>query len=257
MRDEINDFTFYFGAASGSARKVLRQMEEPDVMISYTTQNNQPWDCESLFIDSGGYSLMKHIGKHDHADDYLDYVERSGAEYFALQDYPCEPDILEKYDRSVQTHQYMSLEAGCHTLVRAQERGIDAKPVAVLQGWDLEDYYNCLRIYDRGGLMTDYVGIGSVCRRNAAADIREIIVAMRQCLPRQKLHAFGVKKDVLGYRDVRQALDSADSLAYDWSYTKDVPGPRWHQVTHNYLEFKRSLGGAFNTEQAPAGQTTL
>lgn len=241
-----NGFTFYFGGAGGSARKALQQMQEPDVMLSYATKNNTPWSCGSLFVDSGGYSVMMKDDEHDHPwpDEYLDYVESSGADYFALQDYPCEPDVLERYGNSAETHQHLSLEASAWLFVRAEEREIEAEPVCVLQGWDTQDYLDCIDLYREGGILTEYVGIGSVCRRNAEADIREVILAVADALPGHRLHAFGVKVDVLKYPDVVDVLTSADSLAYDWSYAKEIPGPRWHQVTHNYLEYKRKIADA-------------
>ena len=61
---KIGDFTFYFGASSGSSRKALQQLQEPHLMLNYATQNNQPWDVEELFTDSGGYSFMKGKGEY-------------------------------------------------------------------------------------------------------------------------------------------------------------------------------------------------
>lgn len=250
MRD---DFTFFFGAASGSARKALQRLEEPNVMLSYATENNQPWDCETLFIDSGGYSLMIQTGEHDPADDYLDYIESVEPEYFALQDFPCEPDVLEKYGRSVMDHREFSVEAQAQCLAWAEDRGIESEPVAVLQGWELDDYLHCIDRFEQEGVLTDYVGIGSVCRRHAEDDIKDIVQAIHARIPNRRLHAFGVKKSVLEIPGVVDALASADSLAYDWSYAKDIPGPRWHQVAHNYLEFKKSIVEAVEGEQVEPG----
>lgn len=97
-----DNFTFYYGAASGSARKALRRLDEKNVMINYATANNTRWDgIENLFVDSGGYSFMKGKGEYETSEAaYLDYVTKVSPEVFALRDYPCEPDILEKFDRS-------------------------------------------------------------------------------------------------------------------------------------------------------------
>lgn len=236
-----DDFTFYYGAASGSARKAMQQLEEPNIMLSYATENNEPWDCENLFIDSGGYSLMLDTGDHPPADEYLDYVESADPEYFALQDFPCEPEVLEEYGRSVMNHREFSLEYSAQVLTYARERGLDSEPVAVLQGWDPEDYRKCIDRYEQEGLLTDTVGIGSVCRRHADADIRDVVLTVREAIPDRRIHAFGVKRDVLSHPDVLDALDSADSLAYDWSYEREVSGPWWHQVAYNYLRFESQL----------------
>jgi hypothetical protein len=255
------DFTFFFGAASGSARKALQQLNEPNVMLSYATENNNPWECEQLFLDSGGYSLMLDTGEHPPADEYIDYVENADPAYFALQDFPCEPDVLDTYGQSVFNHREFSVEYSTHCLALANDRAIDAEPVAVLQGWEPDDYLRCIERYEQEGLLTDAVGIGSVCRRNADTDIREIVLTICDVLPERHLHAFGVKRDVLSYPAVLRALDSADSLAYDWSYQREITGPWWHQVAFNYLRFKQRLyevvEEASPAERRDEGQTSL
>lgn len=251
MRD---DFTFYYGAANGSAQKALRELGEPNVMISYQTRNNRPWEgIESLFIDSGGYSLMLAEGEHDWPDEYLDYLERVDADLFAIQDYPCEPEILKKYDRTVQYQQELTVEAACHVLTWAEDRGIDAEPLTVVQGWEPREYAHHVDRLREEGALTEYVGIGSVCRRGATEEIREIIRTVdRATPPGTKLHAFGVKADLLQYEDVRQALASADSTAYDFRMGKTVL-PRWQEVAREYLNYKRSLTQVLEGEQVEAG----
>lgn len=251
------DFRFYFGAASGSTRKVVRQLQEPDVMLSYATQNNAPIDCEHLFIDSGGYSLMIQEGQHEPPPEYLDYIERVDPPRYALQDYPCEPEIMDQYDRSVRDHIELTTEYHAEGLARARDRGISGDPVAVLQGWELEDYLTCIERFEDAGVLTDKLGIGSVCRRHAADDIADIILAVREQLPNRDLHAFGVKTDVLKNRKVRNALDSADSQAYNYAYDKTVPGPTWHQIAKEYLDFKERIGDAITQDEAENGQTQL
>lgn len=246
-----DDFTFYFGAASGSSRKALQQLGEPNVMLSYATENNTPWECEQLFIDSGGYSLMLDTGEHPPAAAYIDYVENAAPEFFALQDFPCEPAVLDKYGRSVFKHREFSVEYSASVLAEAQDRSLDAEPVAVLQGWESDDYLRCIDRYEEEGVLTDYVGIGSVCRRHAEADIQDVVLTIRDALPKRRLHAFGVKQNVLSRPDVLRALDSADSLAYDWSYQREVAGPWWHQVALNYLRFKKRL---YEAVEQPSGE---
>jgi len=236
------DFTFFFGAASGSARKVLQQLEEPHVMLSYQTENNQPWNTEELFVDSGGYSLMLDTGTHPPADEYLDYVAQADADYYALQDFPNEPEILEEYGRSILQHREFTREYSASVLAAHHDRGLDATPVSVLQGWETDDYLQAIDRYDDAGVLTEYVGLGSVCRRNAEADIKDVVRTVDNALSgKHRIHAFGVKSNILDDQEMVDRLASADSLAYDWSYTKDVPGPRWHQVAYNYLQFKRRL----------------
>lgn len=254
---EIKDFRFYFGAASGSSRKALKKMDEPDVMISHHTSNNKPWPCESLFIDSGGFSLMQKKGEHPPTKEYLKYVKQNVPELWAYQDYPCEPQILEEYDRTVSDHIDYTVNKAYENSELAREMEIDSTPVVPIQGWEPNDYLECLdRLKDWGLVETDtYVAIGSVCGRNARDEIATIVEAISEELhPNNKLHAFGVKQDVLKYDKIVGMLDSADSLSYDWDYSMDFPGPRWQQVCYNYMEMKkRIVEGMGISELEPQG----
>jgi len=250
----------FWGTGSGSASKTLRHMEENDVLISYTT-TQEPWSgIDNLFIDSGGYSLMLETGEHGSVSDYFEYVEDVGAEVVALQDYPCEPEILSEYDRTVKEHQERTLERAAENLAYIQDHNVSAKPMTVLQGWELGDYVECIDRYREAGVLTDYIGIGSVCRRNAESKIRKIVTTVAENLPNKKLHAFGVKQSILNFSDVRDALNSVDSSAWYQRMYQGKPDaePAWHTTTKMYLEYKRKLYQQFNIDVVSRdGQETM
>ena len=245
----MNDLRFYYGAASGSSRKALRKMEEPNVLINYATQNNKPWEgIENLFIDSGGYSFILGKGEYTTSNrEYLEYIEEHSPQVFALRDYPCEPDVLEKHGRSVRDHQDMTIQKHKELMRLIPEYDIDSEPLCVVQGWELEDYLYHIDRLNEIGLLTDYVGIGSVCRRGQDEEIRRIILEVDRALPdRCRIHAFGVKANVLRFGDVVDVLDSADSLAYEYSvmYNDRVSGTRsksFRDSALSYLEFKKKI----------------
>lgn len=250
---KVDDVRMFWGTGSGSASKSLRHMNEDDVMISYTT-TQKPWsEIDNLFVDSGGYSLMLKTGEHGPVKDYFDYIKETGANITALQDYPCEPEILSEYDRTVRQHQELTLERAAENLAHIQDRGLDVEPVAVLQGWEVEDYIRCIDRYRDEGVMTDYVGIGSVCRRGAIEEITEIIKTIGEELPEKKLHAFGVKQSILKDAEVRRHLTSVDSSAWYQRMYKNKPQqePAWHTTTKLYLDYKRKLYEQCNTESQP------
>lgn len=251
-QNDGNEFTFFFGAASGSSRKALRKLEEPNVMLNYATKNNEPWqgiDC--LFIDSGGYSFMKGKGEYGTTDaEYLDFIEQHDPEQFALRDYPCEPDVLSEHGRNVREHQRMTTERHVSLLNKLEDRNIQGQPISVIQGWNLEDYLNHIDELRDCGALTDYVGIGSVCRRNQEAEIRQIVLSVADALPNDTdIHAFGVKGSVLQYPDVRQALASADSQSYEfrkqWAVLHDLgPGnTSWKDSAFHYLKQRQQIRG--------------
>lgn len=250
MMSDANGVTFYFGAASGSARKALRQMEEPNVMINYATQNNTPWGgIEQLFIDSGGYSFMKGKGEYETSDQtYCDFIERQEPELWAFRDYPCEPDILDAHDRTVSDHQQMTVDRHRSLLDKYESQSLPGTPISVLQGWGVDDYIQHIDAHSDAGTLLDHIGIGSVCRRDQDTELRQIITSVADNLPKRvkSLHAFGVKANVLRFADVRTALTSADSQSYDfrarWDrLTGDSAGAQWHDNVFHYLKQKRQI----------------
>jgi hypothetical protein len=85
--------------------------------------------------------------------------------------------------------------------------------VPVLQGWSPADYRRCVESFACAGVdlaAQSLVGVGSVCRRQATAEIEEIISTLAACGLR--LHGFGVK--TAGLRRYGQHLVSADSMAW-------------------------------------------
>lgn len=259
---DLGGVRMYFGTASGSARLALEKMEEPHIMLSVQSKAATPWEgIGDLFLDSGGYSLMLSEGEHDPVADYLDQVESYGADRFALPDYPCEPEILDSYGRSVRGHQRRTTVAAAHCTVRAEERGIDAEPLAALQGWETHDYLEHLDSLRDEGLLTDRIGIGSICRRNQTDEIREIIKAVRRALPsKHDLHAFGVKNEILSDPDTRDALASADTTAwYFRNYdARTEVDETWQEMVSQYLNYRRRLADLTGELHEPkAGQATL
>lgn len=231
----------YMGCASGTTRKVLRTLEEPRVMLSYTTRHNTPWPVDSLFVDSGGYSLMAGGGNHGPVADYAAYIERFAPDRWVVQDYPCEPDVLEDNNATVAEHQDLTTERTLDILDLRDERDLPGRCYAVVQGWDVSDYTDHLTDLRDHGVLSDAdgLGIGSVCRRHAAGDLREILlsVAAQVDLP---VHAFGVKQNVLQYPEVVRELDSVDTQSYN-SYPDRRHGDTFKNVAHAYLKQRAAL----------------
>lgn len=253
---------FFYGAASYHSRKALKQLEENNVMINYATQNNKPWEnIENLFIDSGGYSFMLGKGEYETTDrKYLEFIEKHQPEFFALRDYPCEPDVLEKNGRTVRDHLEATTKKHRNLLGLLPEFDIDGQPVSVVQGWKLEDYLEHLEMLKQQDLLTDYVAIGSVCRRNQNQQIRKIIKEVSNRIGDRKLHAFGVKRNVLRFPDVVDRLDSADSMAYEYSTRtrlrkQEERTRNWRDVALDYLKMRDQIQETLHSK--PDSQTTL
>lgn len=261
-RGSSREFTFYAGAASGSCRKALRQLLVEDVMINYATQNNQPWDgIERLFVDCGGYSFMasSDTGEYQTTDaEYLDYVEGVEPELWALRDYPCEPELLQQHGRTVADHQRMTTERHVDLLGAAEDRDTPGQAVSVLQGWEIDDYLAHLDTLQERGALTDYVGIGSVCRRGREQEIRRVLLAVRDALPsRCDLHAFGVKVSVLQLTGVLEALTSADSQAFEFEARYNNDPCDWRVVGLEYLKYRQRLEEILTDDTPGTTQTRI
>jgi queuine/archaeosine tRNA-ribosyltransferase len=219
-------------------------MEEPNVLISYATANNTPFDTiDNLFIDSGGYSLLKHRSDYQTSNqEYLDYVEKHGPELFTLRDYSCEPSLLRNRNKTVHEHQQLTTKNHRELLNSIERRGIESQPVTVIQGWKPHEYLDHLDNLQANGLLTEYVAIGSICRRHQTKEVNKIIHTVRRELPQKyKLHAFGVKTRVLKSPQTMDALDSADSTAYDYRTRVEAESSNWKNQVYHYLSMKQEI----------------
>lgn len=259
---QSDKFRFYCGAASGSGRKALKKMEEPDVMISYGTAKNNPWSgIERLFTDNGAYSLADENGEYEtSARHYLEYVQENKPHLYTLRDLIADPE-------SVQRAQERTVELHRECLELHDQLGIEAEPVCVLQGWEPVDYLEHLDMLKDNGLLTDYVGVGSLKRNNIgggtpratterAEQCRDILLAVREALPsKHRIHAYGATlgnprggaPGVLQYPDVQEAIASSDTQSYEYNPEKLFP-----EMWRNYVfEYSRVAHRLSNTVESP------
>ena len=217
---------FFFGCAEGSAKMAFEELPYKfNIMVNYATKYRAiPKNRDLLFIDSGGYSFFfKNMDYSDPHIKYLQYVLNKGADFFANRDYPCEPELIRKNNTTVRENQIRTInnQIQIMDLIDSYFPELRDKFVAVIQGWEIDEYLWMLDYMKDHGLLTDLIGIGSVCRRNQDRQIRKIITTIRDNLPKKyKLHAFGVKMGVLKYKDVWDSLYSCDSLAYRYFIRK-------------------------------------
>lgn len=168
-------------------------------------------------LDSGGFS---ELSQHGHwtitPEEYVDAVRRYGAEigsleWAAIQDWMCEPWIVEKTGLSVQEHQKRTIANYVQLLRLAPE--IPWLPV--LQGWGLGDYRRHLAAYRAEGFdlsALPRVGVGSVCRRQSS--IKGSLIVHDLADEGLRIHGFGFKLTGLDF--CWMDLASADSMA--WSF---------------------------------------
>ena len=215
---------FYLSPASGTQCRVCQCIGYPYILINYMTKNSTSYAkrarkfAKILLIDSGGFpSSFIYNGYNKSDREYLFFVKSVKADYFVLRDYPCESQILKKYNVTVRDQIHRTLEHHLKLLELYENTDISAEPISVIQGWEIQDYLYCIDIFREHGLILDYTAIGSTCRRHRIKQTQKVILAVKDSLPRKvKLHAFGVKLSVLNDKAVWEALYSADSSAWDF-----------------------------------------
>ena len=191
-------------------------------------RRSQPVAATNWALDSGGFTeIHKYGGWQLTADGYVAEVRRyasevGGMDWAAPQDWMCESSALAATGLTVAEHQTRTL---ANFLELRQALGNVVIPV--LQGWSTDDYQRHRDAYEAAGVDLEAehrVGVGSICRRNADADIGRVLVALQPL----RLHAFGVKGSALvRYQDY---TSSADSMA--WSATARMGNIKLPSCTH-------------------------
>jgi hypothetical protein len=168
-------------------------------------------------LDSGGFSEISMFGQWltpamQYSSEVRGWRDRiGGMAWAAIQDWMCEPFIVEKTGLTVAEHQRRTV----HSWRLLRQLAPDLPWCPVIQGWEIDDYLRCVDMYAADG--TDLatlpiVGLGSVCRRQDTGMAEELITELHR--RGIKVHGFGFK--VRGLRRVHHLLESADSLA--WSF---------------------------------------
>ena len=204
-------------------------------------ERKSDFEVRAWIMDSGAFSQIFNHGDHKLSpSEYAKQIKRwsrCGILIRAVaQDYMCEPFILEKTGRTVLEHQSMTLSR-YKALINANDSEVVILPV--LQGYDPEDYARHVRDY--GALLKEnaWVGVGSVCKRNAdPCAIYDVLDAILEVRPDLRLHGFGIKKTSLQDDRIRSRLFSADSMA--WSFNARMSGRNSSDI-NEALSFKKRI----------------
>jgi hypothetical protein len=180
-------------------------------------------------LDSGGFTELSRYGSWDHGPTARQYAARirryrdqiGHLAWAAPQDWMCEPAILAATGLTVTGHQQRTITS----VLALRDIGPDLPVIPVLQGWTIADYLRCAEAYQRAGIdlaAEPLVGLGSVCRRQAATSTELIIRAVHAC-GITRLHGFGVK--IGGLIRCGHLLASADSMAWSYAARRQPPLP--------------------------------
>ena len=178
-----------------------------------TIFTDKPW-----ILDSGAFTtIAKHGGYPETSAVYAAHIRMWASPNLVgavAEDYMCEPVMLTKTGLTIADHQRLTIER-YDELLTHDLAGVTIMPV--LQGYAPEDYADHVRQYGDRLAYGAYVGIGSICKRNGKPEaVLAVLEAIKRARPDLRLHGFGLKITSLRVKAIRDALYSADSMA--WSY---------------------------------------
>lgn len=174
-------------------------------------------------------------------------------DWAAPQDHMCESWVLARSELANTVPQAQAWTVDNYMRLRDLDPTLPFVPV--LQGQTIDDYRRHADAYQRAGidLTTEpVVGVGSVCRRQATAEIAALIATL--AADGLALHGFGVKAD--GLRRYGWCLRSADSLAWSDGGRRIRPCPQrpvgsCANCLHHALEWRRKVVAADNATPQP------
>jgi hypothetical protein len=188
------------------------------VSVNVLRKRKSGFPVQNWIMDSGAFTtIAKHGCYPEPVSVYAEQIRRwkgNGNLVAAVsQDYMCEDHMLAKTGMNVRQHQALTIER--YDQLIAEDTGVYIMPV--LQGYTPFSYVDHVRMYGERLAYGAYVGVGSVCKRNSSpSSIVQVLKAIKAERPDLRLHGFGIKTTALSWQEVRDNLESADSMA--WSF---------------------------------------
>lgn len=190
-------------------------------------------------LDSGAFTEITAYGKwrtsvQQYADEINQWQKCGNLVAAVSQDMMCEDFVLAKTGLSVEAHQDITISRYAQLCQLT-----DVFVLPVLQGFSPGSYTAHVRAY--GDLLRygHWVGVGSVCKRNASpSEIEDVLLAIKSERGDLCLHGFGLKLTSLESGTIRDLLHSSDSMA--WSYSSRCNG-RDHNDPREALRYSAQV----------------
>lgn len=194
------------------------------ISVNALRERKSDFTVNDWILDSGAFTEISTFGRYrTSVSAYASQVNRwsvCGNLLAAVsQDWMCEPFIVKKTGKSVAEHQRLTIDRYDDLYPRCPSIHI----MPVLQGYSPTEYVQHLKDYGVRLGHGAWVGVGSICKRNATArEIRIVLEAIKERRPDLRLHGFGIKSLSLRNHRIRSLLHSADSMA--WSFAARMNG---------------------------------
>jgi len=168
--------------------------------------------AKEVFVDSGMISAWtkKDVWWQDQQQYVIDYANEVNADYCAMLDLPMEPQKLKRNGVSPD----YALAKTIENAKAFMQASISSTKVFVVQGYTLTQYKQCIEAYQTLGVLEApdvWVGVGSVCMRSPKKGLYDICRFVRQHIPNQHLHAFGIGRKEWMRELSNIGVDSFDS----------------------------------------------
>lgn len=193
------------------------------ISVNAIRDRKSGFPANDWIMDSGAFTtISKHKGYPYPVSEYAKQIKRwkdNGNLLCAVaQDYMCEAHMLKLTCLTVADHQRLTIER--YDALLAEDTGVLIMPV--LQGYSPSEYVSHIRQYGDRLKPGMWVGVGSVCKRNAnPMSIYMVLSAIKEERPDLRLHGFGLKKTALQETIIRDMLYSADSMAWSWAARRE------------------------------------
>ncbi len=179
-----------------------------------------PDDPENVIVDSGGFQAVTRWGlEYPYTwEDYFEWAESVGADYAALPDFACEPELHASTPSDRIYHSVLNQWEAIQVFNRGDW---NFQPLPVLQGYTPEDYRRCCDMMRQNDLLRDYMAVGTVCKRDSIDSIHSVLSALEGEIPHVEFHLFGLTLQAWKDRRLWGRFRSADTAAWTWGVSKD------------------------------------
>lgn len=253
---------FFIGSSPSQAQSIINpSAPAAGVMVSVNQLKNRKSDFQinDWILDSGAFTeIARHGGYRSGVEEYYWQIcrwARCGNLLIAVaQDWMCEPFVIERTGLNVEIHQQLTIDR-YDALIKLNP---PVKIMPVLQGYRSSDYLQHLQKYDDKITLNQWVGVGSVCRRNGDPnEIANILKGIKLLRPDLRLHGFGLKILALKNPEVRSLLYSCDSMAWSFPlrFRPDNDSVQNHgtvEIAHSYQQKVTAIIDNVQNRQPPS-----
>lgn len=192
------------------------------ISVNRLRDRKGPFRVFNWIMDSGAFTEISTHGRYRHSVvQYAEQIKRwkhiGNLLAAVAQDYMCEAFILAKTGLTIEDHQRLTVQR--YDDLVAEDTGVYILPV--LQGFDPCDYVRHLAMYGERFAFGQWVGVGSICKRNGnPAAVLAVLKTIKEVRPDLRLHGFGLKTTALAHPEIVDLLHTADSMAWSFSARK-------------------------------------